>query len=75
MFWVYILQNPKGQLYIGHTDHLENRILSHKSNRQDQRKVYAEKWAVDFSLVGRTSRSVEAPCAASAKLRTGNLRA
>jgi putative endonuclease len=29
MFWVYILQNPAGNFYIGHTDNLENRILSH----------------------------------------------
>ena len=27
MFWVYILQNPAGNFYIGHTDDLENRIL------------------------------------------------
>jgi predicted GIY-YIG superfamily endonuclease len=29
MFWVYILQNPKGQFYIGHTANLEYRIASH----------------------------------------------
>ena len=34
MFWVYILQNPAGNFYIGHTDNLENRILSH--NRTDK---------------------------------------
>ena len=31
---VYVLENAKGQLYIGHTDNLENRILSH--NRTDK---------------------------------------
>jgi len=34
MFRVYVLENAKGQLYIGHTDNLENRILSH--NRTDK---------------------------------------
>jgi putative endonuclease len=34
MFWVYILQNPAGNFYIGHTDDLENRIRSH--NRTDK---------------------------------------
>ena len=34
MFWVYILKNPAGNFYIGHTDNLENRILSH--NRTDK---------------------------------------
>jgi len=33
MLWVYILQNPAGNFYIGHTDNLENRIRSH--NRTD----------------------------------------
>jgi predicted GIY-YIG superfamily endonuclease len=34
MFWVYILQNPAGTFYIGHTDHLENRVRNH--NRVDK---------------------------------------
>ena len=34
MFCVYILQNPKGHFYIGHSDDLENRIPSH--NRTDK---------------------------------------
>ena len=34
MFWVYILQNPKGQFYIGHTGHLTNRLADH--NRLDK---------------------------------------
>ena len=29
MFWVYVLENAKGQFYIGHTNNLENRISSH----------------------------------------------
>jgi hypothetical protein len=29
MFVVYILENPKGRFYIGHTDNLKNRLASH----------------------------------------------
>ncbi len=34
MFWCYILQNPAGRFYIGHTDNLEARLLNH--NRTDK---------------------------------------
>ena len=34
MFWVYVLQNPAGRFYIGHTDDLERRVKSH--NRIDK---------------------------------------
>ncbi len=34
MFWVYILQNPNGKFYIGHTDDIELRLQSH--NRTDK---------------------------------------
>jgi len=34
MFWVYILQNNEGKFYIGHTNNLAFRILSH--NRSDK---------------------------------------
>ena len=33
MFWTYILQNPQGRFYIGHTDDLAHRLASH--NRTD----------------------------------------
>ncbi len=29
MFHVYILKNPRGQLYIGHTDDLDRRLREH----------------------------------------------
>ena len=32
--WVYILQNPSGKFYIGHTDNLPTRLHSH--NRTDK---------------------------------------
>ncbi len=34
MYWVYILQNPGGKFYIGHTDELPTRLRSH--NRVDK---------------------------------------
>jgi putative endonuclease len=34
MFWVYVLQNPAGRFYVGHTDDLERRVKSH--NRTDK---------------------------------------
>src|SRR5437870_13523448 len=34
MFWVYVLQNPVGRFYVGHTDSLERRVKSH--NRTDK---------------------------------------
>ena len=34
MYWVYILQNPGGKFYIGHTDNLQERLHSH--NRTDR---------------------------------------
>jgi putative endonuclease len=34
MFRVYILKNPKGRFYIGHTDNLDSRLGSH--NRTDK---------------------------------------
>ncbi|PYJ12687.1 MAG: hypothetical protein DME94_11825, partial [Verrucomicrobia bacterium] len=29
MFWVYVLQNPDGKLYIGQTDNLDRRSVQH----------------------------------------------
>jgi predicted GIY-YIG superfamily endonuclease len=34
MFWVYILENPQGRFYVGHTDDLPTRLHSH--NRVDK---------------------------------------
>jgi putative endonuclease len=34
MFWTYILQNPGGKFYIGHTDDLQTRVANH--NRTDK---------------------------------------
>ena len=34
VFWVYILQNPSGRFYIGHTAEVASRVHSH--NRTDK---------------------------------------
>jgi putative endonuclease len=34
MFWVYLLENPQGRFYIGHTADLQMRLHSH--NRTDK---------------------------------------
>jgi predicted GIY-YIG superfamily endonuclease len=38
MFWVYILQNPQGMFYIGHTDDLPSRLKSRNDPRQTHGK-------------------------------------
>jgi putative endonuclease len=54
MFWVYVLQNPDGKLYIGQTDDLQRRLLQHndpahtltrttKRFRGPWKVIYAEK--------------------------------
>ncbi len=34
MYWVYILENPKGKFYIGHTDDLQRRLSEHNSGEK-----------------------------------------
>jgi putative endonuclease len=34
MFWTYIIQNPAGRFYVGHTDNLSARLKNH--NRTDK---------------------------------------
>ena len=31
MYYVYVLRNPSGRLYIGSTENLEKRVMRHKS--------------------------------------------
>ncbi len=31
MFYAYVLENPKGRLYIGHTGNLERRLIQHNT--------------------------------------------
>ena len=68
MFWVYFLKNPAGNFYIGYTDNLENRILSHNRTDKISWQIYAQNgpWALVWfeELQDRSSA-----CDASAKLR------
>jgi len=72
MFWVYVLENTKGQFYIGHRDNLGNRVTSH--NRTDKisgnlrEKTDRGRWCGLNSI-----QIAQALCDASAKLKTGNL--
>ena len=40
MFWVYVLQNPAGNFYIGHTNNLENRVTNHKEPMVPNRLIF-----------------------------------
>ena len=33
MFWCYVLQNPRGQFYVGITDDLTRRLLQHNTGK------------------------------------------
>lgn len=32
MFWVYVLENPRGMLYVGQTGNIEDRLVDHNRN-------------------------------------------
>jgi predicted GIY-YIG superfamily endonuclease len=34
-YWVYILENPHGRFYIGHTENLERRLSEHNSDENN----------------------------------------
>ena len=38
MYWAYILQNPKGRFYIGHTEGVEKRLSEHNSSEPGKGK-------------------------------------
>ncbi len=72
MFWVYVLQNPTGNFYIGHTDNLEPEspviIEQIRSAENLREKTGRGLWC------GLKSIQIDqALCDASAKLKTGNL--
>ncbi len=37
-FWAYILSNPQGKLYVGHTNDLDRRLKEHNDPAADSRK-------------------------------------
>ncbi|MBC8190613.1 MAG: GIY-YIG nuclease family protein [Puniceicoccaceae bacterium] len=45
MYSVYVIENPQGRLYIGHTDDLARRV-EHQLSRSKKRKAVAEHAAV-----------------------------
>ena len=49
-FHVYIIENPAGRLYVGHTDDLPRRLLEHNAPEHNQRK-YTTKHAGPWRLV------------------------
>ncbi len=51
MFWVYILRNPAGNFYVGHTGNLENRITNHNRTNKIAGKFTRKNgpWALGWS--------------------------
>ncbi|MFN0138646.1 MAG: GIY-YIG nuclease family protein [Pyrinomonadaceae bacterium] len=49
MFWVYVLENPKGRFYIGQTSNLVNRLQAH--NCTDTVDVHYTRKNVPWRLV------------------------
>jgi predicted GIY-YIG superfamily endonuclease len=41
-FWVYVLENPAGRFYVGHTDDLERRLEEHNASKRG-RCTYSHK--------------------------------
>ena len=33
-FWTYILENPAGRFYVGHTEDIERRLSEHNSDEK-----------------------------------------
>ena len=52
MFWVYVLQNPKGRFYIGQTEDLPARLVSH--NDTTSIDGHEKKWSMEARLEGAT---------------------
>ena len=56
MYWVYILENPQGRFYVGHTDNLAVRLNNH--NRADKKSGKFTRangpWAVVWSEIHAT---------------------
>jgi len=51
MFWVYVLRNPEGRIYIGQTDDLDKRLSEHNdplNTRSKFTKRYPGPWFVIY---------------------------
>jgi predicted GIY-YIG superfamily endonuclease len=53
-FWVYILENPSGRFYVGHTNNLERRLAEHNDENATKSKFtvkngpWSLKWSESF---------------------------
>jgi predicted GIY-YIG superfamily endonuclease len=73
MFLVYILKNPSGRFYIGHTDNLEKRVASH--NRTDTIRGKFTRKNGPWALIRSEEHLIaQAPCAENVKSNRGNQR-
>jgi len=74
MFWVYVLENAKGQFYIGHTNNLKIGfqviIEPPKHSANSREKMVRGDW-----FGQRSMPIVQSLCSASAKLNPGSQRA
>jgi len=50
-FWAYIIENPQGRFYIGHTDDLERRLGEHNDPDRAKSKYTAKRgpWTLVWS--------------------------
>jgi predicted GIY-YIG superfamily endonuclease len=55
MLCVYILRNPGGQFYIGHTDDLANRVASHNRTDKISGKFTRKNGPLSIGVVRATS--------------------
>ena len=51
MFWVYILQNPEGRFYTGHTDDRAERLANHNRTDKIAGKFTRKNGPLEFSMV------------------------
>ena len=65
-FWAYVLENPSGCFYIGHTDNLQRRLAEHNDAERAKanytrkhgpwRLVWSEQHSTRSSAMGRECR-------------------
>ncbi len=60
-FWVYVLENPQGRFYIGHTDNLERHLPEYNPKRKSGPNTLIRR--VPGNVFGRKSTPTgPAPC-------------
>ena len=71
MFWVYVLQNPKGRFYIGHSDDLIARVANHNRIDKTIGNLHA-RMVLGFWFGLNSTLRVQVRCDASTKSKLGN---